>query len=207
VPKRAPEKYKKESSEKNNSMMTVYNTSTGGFSANPSVFVPISPLAIQRTILHQPTFAANQSGLLLRPRLDSVALLDAAFAAPLPKSCLVVVVKINFAVDPIAHLSKLNLASSTPAASFEVYDRGAVLPPTREAYHFAILHTRRVRTPGWEVVEDLFGRDECGMGEEDLRIGGGIVREEDDEGRGVLSEDGAEGEIDLGETGNPAVAS
>lgn len=39
------------------------------------------------------------------------------------------------------------------------------------------------------------------MGEEDLGVGGCLVREEDDEGRSVFVQDGAEGEVDLWETG------
>lgn len=39
------------------------------------------------------------------------------------------------------------------------------------------------------------------MGEEDLGVGGGLVREEDDKGRSMFVQYGAEGEVDLWETG------
>lgn len=45
------------------------------------------------------------------------------------------------------------------------------------------------------------------MGKEDLGIRGGLVGEKDDERRCVFSQDGTEGEVDLGETRSSAVAS
>lgn len=39
------------------------------------------------------------------------------------------------------------------------------------------------------------------MCEENLRVGGRLVGEEDDEWRSLFSQDGPESEIDLGETG------
>ncbi len=43
------------------------------------------------------------------------------------------------------------------------------------------------------------------MGEEDLGVGHGLVREEYDEGWTLLVQDGAEGEVDLGKAWRAAV--
>jgi len=88
--------------------------SADGLGANPSVLHPVPPLTIQRAVLHQPTLAANQSTVLLRLHLCTTTVLDAAIATPLAgaitaplalESILVIVVKVNVAVDPIAHVS------------------------------------------------------------------------------------------------------
>ena len=51
----------------------------------------------------------------------------------------------------------------------------------------------------------VHGRDECGVREENLGVGHGLMREEDNEGRTLLMQDCAECEVDLGKTGCPAV--
>lgn len=79
-------------------------TSADRLGANPSMFHPVPPLAVQRAVLHRPTLAANQSRVLLRLGLRSITVLDAAFTAPLAKSSLVLIVKMDVAVDPIAQV-------------------------------------------------------------------------------------------------------
>lgn len=70
----------------------------------------------------------------------------------------------------------------------------------------AVVRAAGVRAAAGEVVVDVVGGDEVRVREEDLRVGHRLVREEDDEGRALLVEDRAQGEVDLGETGGAAVA-
>jgi len=69
---------------------------------------PVPSLTIQRTVLHQPTLAANQSRVLLRLPLCAATVLDAAVTAPLAdalESTFAIVVKANITVDPVTHVS------------------------------------------------------------------------------------------------------
>lgn len=71
----------------------------------------------------------------------------------------------------------------------------------RESYHFAVLCATRVGAARWEIEENVGHRDEDWVREENLRVGGGLVREEHYERRTSLVQDCAEDEVDLGETG------
>jgi len=172
---------------------TGYNVArplTDGFGTNPSVLDPVPSLTIQGTILHEPALAANQSGVLLRFCFRSATILDTAIAAPLAdtlKPTFAVVVKVNVTVDPITHVSQFNLACAVPATPFQIQDRGAILPPARETYHFTIFAARWIRATAGEVVKDFLCRNEGRMGEEDLGVRSGLVGEQDDKRWGVFS--------------------
>jgi len=83
--------------------MSAY-TSANRLGANPSMLHPVSPLTVQRAVLDQSTLAANQSRVFLRLGLHAITVLDAAFAAALAESTLAILVKMNVAVDPVAHV-------------------------------------------------------------------------------------------------------
>ena len=55
----------------------------------------------------------------------------------------------------------------------------------------AIVCASRVGTTTGEVVVHVWGGDEGGVGEEDLGVGHGLMREEDDEWGAFLVQDGA----------------
>ena len=114
---------------------------TDRLGTNPPVLDPVPSLTIERTVLHESTFATDQSGVLLRLCFRSTPILDTAIAAPLAdtlKSTLGVIVKVNVTVDPITHVSQFNLARAVPATPFQIQDRGAILPPAGETYHLAV---------------------------------------------------------------------
>ena len=71
----------------------------------------------------------------------------------------------------------------------------------RESYHFAVLCATRVGAARWEIEENVGRGDEDRVGEENLRVGGRLVREEHYERRTSLVQDCAKDEVDLGETG------
>ena len=114
---------------------------TDGLGTNPSVLDPVPSLTVERTILHEPTLATDQSRVFLRLCFCSTAILDTVIAAPLAnalKPTFGVIIKVNVAVDPITHVSQFNLARAVPATPFQIQDRGAVLSPAGEPNHFAI---------------------------------------------------------------------
>ena len=71
----------------------------------------------------------------------------------------------------------------------------------RESYHFAVLCATGVRATRWEIEENVGRGDEDWVREENLRVGGRLVREEHYERRTSLVQDCAEDEVDLRETG------
>jgi hypothetical protein len=70
-----------------------------------------------------------------------------------------------------------------------------------ESYHFAVLCATRVGAARWEIEEYVGRRDEDWVREENLRVGGRLVREEHYERRASLVQYRTEDEVDLGEAG------
>lgn len=113
--------------------------------------------------------------------------------------------KHSIAVDPVAHLFRLD-TFSVLSPTFDSQNRGSLDTPPGESNHLAIIRAQRIWATAWKVVEDLLSGDEQGVGEENLGIGGRLMREEDDERRALLVQNRSEGEVDLGKAGCPSLS-
>jgi hypothetical protein len=108
----------------------------------------------------------------------------------------------DVAIDPIAHLTCPHTPKGPAlAAPFQREHSRAVEAMPRESYHFAVLCAAWVGAARWEIEENVGRGDEDWVREEDLRVGGRLVREEHYERRTSLVQDCAEDEVDLGEAG------
>jgi len=70
-----------------------------------------------------------------------------------------VLVETYAAVDPIAHLPRLD-PLPIPTAPFDGKDGCSLEAPSRETDHFAIVGAAWIGASAWEVVEYLFRRNE-----------------------------------------------
>jgi hypothetical protein len=110
-----------------------------------------------------------------------------------------ILVKTNFAVNPIAHLPRL-YSLSIPTPSFDGQNSRTFQASSRETYHLAIVCTARVRTSAWEVMEYFLRWNEERVREEDLGIRARLMRKQDNKWWSFLLNDGSECKINLRET-------
>jgi hypothetical protein len=173
--------------------------------AHAFVLLPVLALVLKRAVLDEAALAACLAHDLGAARVDAAALgpLGAPTIAPGDRDALLA--ETHLAVDPVAHLPPLD-ALAEAAAALNVEDLRALGPAPREADHLAVVGAARVRAAGRVVEEEVRRGDVRAVGEDDLGVRGGLMREKDEEAGAFLVEEGAEGEVDLREAGGTALA-
>lgn len=112
----------------------------------------------------------------------------------------------DVAIDPVAHLTCPNTPKGPALAAPLQREHGrAVEAMPGESYHFAVLRATRVGASRREIEENVGRGDVDRVREENLRVGGRLVREEHYERRASLIQDCAEDEVDLGEAGRASL--
>jgi hypothetical protein len=163
------------------------------------MLIPVLALVLRRAVLDQLAFATDLS-TYHRPwgiRAPFPTCGGGALAALTHGR---VLRERDVAVDPIAHLACSHAPKGpTPAATLKREHSRAIEAVPREADHLAVLRATRVGAARGEIEEDISRGDEEWVREEDLRVGGRLVREEHYKRWTPLVQDCAEYEVDLGE--------
>lgn len=167
---------------------------------HPTMFLPVFALMLCRAVFDKFTLRTYQPGKSLRRVTHRHAIhrgLRSIRAWCVDDSR----VKTCRTVNPVTHLLRPNTPAFSLSTPFDCEDGGRVHASPREADHLALVVTAWVRAARGEVKVDLLRWDEAWMGEEDLREGRGLVREENDEWRALVVDYCAEGKINLWEAG------
>ena len=159
------------------------------------VLLPVHLLVLGATVPHQLTLAANL-------RRNTLAIIAPVAAARLAAGALAgrrrLLLEADVAVDPVAHGSR-PYALAVLAAPSHAQNAGGIDSTPGESYHLAVLGAAGIGAAGRVVVEDRLVGDEGIMREEYLGVGRRLMREQHDEARLLLVQDGAQSEVDLGE--------
>ena len=166
-----------------------------GAYADALVFLPVHLLVLGATVPHKFALAANL-------RRDALAIIAPVAAARLAAGALAgrrrLLLEADVAVDPVAHGSR-PYALAVLAAPSHAQNAGGIDSTPGESYHLAVLGAAGIGAAGRVVEEDRLVGDEGVMRKEYLGVGGRLMREQHDEARLLLIQDGAQGEVDLGE--------
>ena len=174
------------------------------FDTKPAMLFPVLTLVLRRAVLDQLAFTTNLPTYRRASRVRAPFPTRGGALATFPNRRSLR--ERNVAIDPIAHLTCPNTPKGPAlAAPLECEHGRAVEAMPRESYHFTVLGATRVGTARWEIEENVGRGDEDRMGEENLRVGGRLVREEHYERRTSLVQDCAEDEVDLGEAGRASL--
>ena len=173
----------------------------GRFDTKPAMLFPVLALVLRRTVLDQLALAADLSPYRRPCGINAPFPARGGGAlATLPHGR--VHRKRDVAIDPVAHLACSHAPKRpAPPPPLQREHRRSFEAVSRKSDHLAVLCATRVGAARREIEEDIGCGDEERVCEEDLRVGGRLVREEHYERRTPLVQDGAEDEVDLGEAG------
>jgi hypothetical protein len=161
---------------------------------------PVLALVLRRAVLDQLALAANLSTYRRASGVRAPFPTRGRALATFPNRR--VLCKCDVAIDPVAHLTCTHTPKGPAlAAPLQREHSRAVEPMPRESYHLAVLCAAWVGAARWEIEENVGRGDKEWVREENLRVGGRLVREEHYERRTSLVQDCAEDEVDLGEAG------